>query len=447
MIGIAETGSGKTLGFILPAVVHIQKQERLFPGEGPICLILAPTRELVEQIKEESVKFALRLRTGVAYGGAPRRAQTHMLRSGCEIVAACPGRLIDFMERDIMNLRRVTYLVLDEADRMLDMGFEPQIRKIVANIRNDRQTLMFSATWPKEVQQLARDLCKEDPAFVKIGSAELKANNNVTQVVEVVPENQKKDKMRLLMNRLHEEDRTQRIIIFVETKRNADILTRELRQEGFPALGIHGDKEQEERRYVLDEFKNGRHPIMIATDVASRGLDVKNVKVVINYDMPGQIEDYIHRIGRTGRAGATGTAYSFITADKGRLARDLIKILQEGNQEVSAELQQLAYSSKGQSGGGRGGYGGQRRYGNGGGGNRYGGGAGGGGYGAYSSSTGYGSSSLSGYGGSASGYSAAGGYPAATPAYGAYGGGGYGGRGGSFGAPAYGGRTAAQRFL
>eukprot|EP01054_Gregarina_sp_Poly1_P005701 Gregarina_sp_Poly_1__5700@NODE_2_length_28028_cov_167_134223_g1_i0_p7_GENE_NODE_2_length_28028_cov_167_134223_g1_i0NODE_2_length_28028_cov_167_134223_g1_i0_p7_ORF_typecomplete_len401_score48_21DEAD/PF00270_29/5_5e52ResIII/PF04851_15/2_3e09Flavi_DEAD/PF07652_14/0_006AAA_19/PF13245_6/0_013AAA_22/PF13401_6/0_27SecA_DEAD/PF07517_14/1_5SecA_DEAD/PF07517_14/92CMS1/PF14617_6/0_19UBA_3/PF09288_10/17UBA_3/PF09288_10/82_NODE_2_length_28028_cov_167_134223_g1_i02348824690 len=187
MIGIAETGSGKTLAFLLPAVVHISAQERVRPDDGPVALILAPTRELVEQIKDESVKFALRMRTGVAYGGAPRRTQSHMLQSGCEIVAACPGRLIDFLERGIVNMRRVTYLVLDEADRMLDMGFEPQIRKIVSQIRPDRQTLMFSATWPKEVQGLARDLCREDPVHVTIGSTDLKASHNVEQIVEVCP--------------------------------------------------------------------------------------------------------------------------------------------------------------------------------------------------------------------------------------------------------------------
>lgn len=171
MIGIAETGSGKTLAFILPAVVHIFAQERLRAEDGPIALILAPTRELVEQIKDEAVKFAVKIRTGVAYGGAPKRQQMGMLRSGCEIVAACPGRLIDFLERDILNLRRVTYLVLDEADRMLDMGFEPQIKKVVSQIRPDRQTLMFSATWPKDVQTLALELCKENPVHVSIGKS------------------------------------------------------------------------------------------------------------------------------------------------------------------------------------------------------------------------------------------------------------------------------------
>lgn len=171
MIGIAETGSGKTLAFLLPGIVHINAQPFLNPGDGPIMLVLAPTRELVEQIKQEANRFgsSSKIKHAVAYGGVPRRPQIMQLREGIEILIACPGRLIDFLESGVTNLKRVTYLVLDEADRMLDMGFEPQIRKIVSQIRPDRQTLMWSATWPKEVQGLARDLCKEDPVHINIG--------------------------------------------------------------------------------------------------------------------------------------------------------------------------------------------------------------------------------------------------------------------------------------
>jgi len=354
MIGIAETGSGKTLSFLLPAVIHIRDQEPLRRGDGPICLILAPTRELVEQIKDEAVKFAARMRVGVAYGGAPKRHQLYALRDGCEIVAACPGRLIDFLETRACNLHRCTYLVLDEADRMLDMGFEPQIRKIVGQIRPDRQTLMFSATWPKEVQGLARDLCNQDPVRVTIGSAELKANHNVTQIVEVVRDGEKPEKVQALLSELQNQDPSQRIIIFAETKRTCDVLERELKHSGHKVLAIHGDKEQNERRYVLDQFKKGIFPIMVATDVAARGLDVKDVKVVINYDMSNQIEDYVHRIGRTGRAGATGVAYTFITDDRNRLARDLVNILKEAHQQVPAALEELAFSGRGGGFGGRG---------------------------------------------------------------------------------------------
>ncbi|EZG48272.1 DEAD-box RNA helicase [Gregarina niphandrodes] len=398
MIGIAETGSGKTLAFLMPAVVHILDQPRVSYDQGPIALVLAPTRELVEQIKEEAIKFTCRMRVAVAYGGVAKRMQMNALRGGVEILVACPGRLIDFMERGTVSLRRVTYLVLDEADRMLDMGFEPQIRKIVTDIRPDRQTLMFSATWPKEVQGLARDLCREDPVQVTIGSSELKASHNVEQNVYVVTEEEKKTRLFDLINQAREKEPGARIIIFTETKRACDVLTREMRAKGYQALCIHGDKEQEERRYVLEEFRSGKHPIMVATDVASRGLDVKDVRIVVNYDMPGQVEDYVHRIGRTGRAGATGTSYSFLTDKNRGLARDLIKILEEAKQTVPAELQSMAYSSRG--GGGPSRFGGGRRYGNGGGnrgygnsgGNRgYGGGYGGAGgnYGAAPPSSGY----------------------------------------------------------
>lgn len=188
MIGIAETGSGKTLAFLLPAVVHINAQPYLRPGDGPIVLVLAPTRELVEQIREECNKFGTssRIKNSVAYGGVPKRPQMMDLKSGVEILIACPGRLIDFLESSVTNLSRVTYLVLDEADRMLDMGFEPQIRKLVGQIRPDRQTLMWSATWPKEVQMLARDLCKEEPVHINIGSLDLKACHNIKQEIYVI---------------------------------------------------------------------------------------------------------------------------------------------------------------------------------------------------------------------------------------------------------------------
>ncbi|PFH37203.1 DEAD (Asp-Glu-Ala-Asp) box polypeptide 17 [Besnoitia besnoiti] len=360
MIGIAETGSGKTLAFLLPAIVHINAQPYLNKGDGPIVLILAPTRELVEQIRSQCRTFAgpSKIHHAVAYGGVPKRPQIMELERGAEICVACPGRLIDFLESNITNLRRVTYLVLDEADRMLDMGFEPQIRKIVSQIRPDRQTLMWSATWPKEVQNLARDLCKEEPVHINVGSLDLKACHNIKQEVMVLQEYEKRGQLMSLLRRIMDGSK---ILIFAETKRGADNLTRDMRVEGWPALSLHGDKKQEERTWVLDEFKNGRNPIMVATDVASRGLDVKDIRHVINYDMPNQIEDYIHRIGRTGRAGTKGCAYTFFTPDKSRLARDLVRVLREANQPVPSELESMgSYSSSGSGrrwggGGGRGG--------------------------------------------------------------------------------------------
>ncbi|KAI8543750.1 hypothetical protein RHMOL_Rhmol08G0242700 [Rhododendron molle] len=270
LIGIAETGSGKTLAYLLPALVHVSAQPPLAQGEGPIVLVLAPTRELAVQIQEESFKFTSRtnMRSTCIYGGAPKGPQIRDLQRGVEIVIATPGRLIDMLEAQYTNLRRVTYLVLDEADRMLDMGFEPQIRKIVAQIRPDRQTLYWSATWPREVETLARQFLR-NPYKVIIGSSELKANQSINQVVEVVTEVEKYNR---LIRLLSESMDGSRILVFMETKKGCDQVTRQLRMDGWPALSIHGDKNQAERDWVLAEFKNGRSPIMTATDVAARGL-------------------------------------------------------------------------------------------------------------------------------------------------------------------------------
>lgn len=272
VVGIAETGSGKTLTYTLPAIVHINAQPLLSPGDGPIVLILAPTRELAVQIQEEVSKFgkSSRIRNTCVYGGVPKGGQIRDLARGVEVCIATPGRLIDMLESGKTNLRRVTYLVLDEADRMLDMGFEPQIRKIIGQIRPDRQTCMWSATWPKEVRQLASDY-QQNFIQVNIGSHELAANHRITQVVEVVSDFEKRERMAKHLERIME-DRNHKILVFTGTKRAADDITRFLRQDGWPALSIHGDKQQNERDWVLNEFKTGKSPIMVATDVASRGI-------------------------------------------------------------------------------------------------------------------------------------------------------------------------------
>ncbi|KAG5572821.1 hypothetical protein H5410_062587 [Solanum commersonii] len=336
LIGIAETGSGKTIAYLLPAIVHVNAQPILDHGDGPIVLVLAPTRELAVQIQQEATKFGAssRIKNTCIYGGVPKGPQVRDLQKGVEIVIATPGRLIDMLESNHTNLRRVTYLVLDEADRMLDMGFEPQIRKIVSQIRPDRQTLYWSATWPKEVEQLARQFLFNAYKVI-IGSADLKANHAIRQHVEIVSESQK------LVKLLEDIMDGSRILIFMDTKKGCDQVTRQLRMDGWPALSIHGDKSQAERDWVLSEFKAGKSPIMTATDVAARGLDVKDVKFVINYDFPGSLEDYVHRIGRTGRAGASGTAYTFFTAANARFAKDLVNILEEAGQKVGPELAKM----------------------------------------------------------------------------------------------------------
>ena len=285
VVAISQTGSGKTISFALPAMVHINAQPLLARGDGPIVLILAPTRELAVQIQAECTKFgkSSRIRNTAIYGGAPKGPQIRDLQTGVEICVATPGRLIDMLESGKTNLKRVTYLVMDEADRMLDMGFEPQIRKIVSQIRPDRQTLLFSATWPKEVQRLAMDFL-HDYIQVNIGSMDLTANHSVKQIIEICTEF---DKRNLLLKHLETISKENaKVLIFVGTKRVADDLTKFMRTDGWPALAIHGDKwvtcipcaitltkrQQGERDWVLAEFKSGRSPIMLATDVASRGL-------------------------------------------------------------------------------------------------------------------------------------------------------------------------------
>ncbi|WPJ63797.1 hypothetical protein SMAC4_02116 [Sordaria macrospora] len=358
VVGIAETGSGKTLTYCLPAIVHINAQPLLAPGDGPIVLILAPTRELAVQIQQEISKFgkSSRIRNTCVYGGVPKGPQIRDLSRGVEVCIATPGRLIDMLESGKTNLRRVTYLVLDEADRMLDMGFEPQIRKIIGQIRPDRQTLMWSATWPKEVRNLASDFLTNF-IQVNIGSMDLAANHRITQIVEVVSESEKRDRMIKHLEKIMEgRENTNKILIFTGTKRVADDITRFLRQDGWPALSIHGDKQQNERDWVLDQFKTGKSPIMVATDVASRGIDVRNITHVLNYDYPNNSEDYIHRIGRTGRAGAKGTAITFFTTDNSKQARELVGVLQEAKQQIDPRLAEMARYSGGGGGGRFGGY-------------------------------------------------------------------------------------------
>uniref|UniRef100_A0A3P8W9Q4 RNA helicase n=1 Tax=Cynoglossus semilaevis TaxID=244447 RepID=A0A3P8W9Q4_CYNSE len=355
MVGIAQTGSGKTLSYLLPAIVHINHQPFLERGDGPICLVLAPTRELAQQVQQVAAEYgrASRLKSTCIYGGAPKGPQIRDLERGVEICIATPGRLIDFLEAGKTNLRRCTYLVLDEADRMLDMGFEPQIRKIVDQIRPDRQTLMWSATWPKEVRQLAEDFLK-DYVQINVGALQLSANHNILQIVDVCNDGEKENKLIRLLEEIMSE-KENKTIIFVETKRKCDDLTRRMRRDGWPAMGIHGDKSQQERDWVLNEFKYGKAPILIATDVASRGLDVEDVKFVINFDYPNNSEDYIHRIGRTARSQKTGTAYTFFTPNNMRQARDLISVLREANQAINPKLLQMAEDRGGRSRGGRGG--------------------------------------------------------------------------------------------
>ncbi|GER51756.1 DEAD-box ATP-dependent RNA helicase, partial [Striga asiatica] len=339
IVAIAKTGSGKTLGYLMPAFIHLRRR-RNNPQNGPTVLVLSPTRELATQIQDEAIKFGRSSRVSCTclYGGAPKGPQLKELDRGADIVVATPGRLNDILEMKRIDFRQVSFLVLDEADRMLDMGFEPQIRKIVNEIPPRRQTLMYTATWPKEVRKIAGDLLV-NPVQVNIGSVdELAANKSITQYVEVVPEF---DKQRRLEQILRSQERGSKIIIFCSTKKLCDHLARNLGRN-FGAAAIHGDKSQGERDWVLNQFRSGKSPVLVATDVAARGLDIRDIRVVINYDFPTGIEDYVHRIGRTGRAGATGIAHTFFSEQDWKHAPDLVKLLEGANQAVPPEVRDIA---------------------------------------------------------------------------------------------------------
>uniref|UniRef100_A0A0V0G449 Probable ATP-dependent RNA helicase DDX23 n=3 Tax=Triatoma TaxID=30075 RepID=A0A0V0G449_TRIDM len=348
IIGVAETGSGKTLAFLIPLLMWIQslpKIERLEDADqGPYAIILAPTRELAQQIEEETNKFGtpLGIRTVVVVGGLSREEQGFRLRLGCEIVIATPGRLIDVLENRYLVLNQCTYIVLDEADRMIDMGFEPDVQKIldympVSNLKPDnedaedetkllanyntkkkyRQTVMFTATMPAAVERLARTYLRR-PAVVYIGSVG-KPTERTEQIVYMMSEQDKRRKLMEILNRGVEPP----VIIFVNQKKGADVLAKGLEKLGYNACTLHGGKGQEQREYALASLKSGTKDILVATDVAGRGIDIKDVSMVINYDMAKTIEDYTHRIGRTGRAGKTGIAVSFLTKDDSALFYDL----------------------------------------------------------------------------------------------------------------------------
>lgn len=346
VIGVAKTGSGKTIAFLLPMFRHIKDQRALDTLDGPVGLVMTPTRELATQIHKECKPFlkALNLRAVCAYGGAPIKEQIADLKRGAEIIVCTPGRMIDLLAANsgrVTNLRRVTYVVLDEADRMFDMGFEPQVMKILANIRPDRQTVLFSATFPRQMEALARKTLAK-PVEIVVGGRSVVAPE-ITQIVEVRSEETKFLRLLELLGNLYEDDKNEddRALIFVDRQESADGLLKDLMRKGYPCMSIHGGKDQIDRDSTIDDFKAGVVPIMIATSVAARGLDVKQLKLVVNYDAPNHLEDYVHRAGRTGRAGNTGTAVTFITEEQERYSLDIAKALRQSGQEVPEELQKL----------------------------------------------------------------------------------------------------------
>nr|XP_043632474.1 DEAD-box ATP-dependent RNA helicase 37-like [Erigeron canadensis] len=361
LMACAQTGSGKTAAFCFPIISGIMRGQPVQRPHGfrtvfPLALILSPTRELSCQIHMEARKFAYQtgVKVVVVYGGAPINQQLRELERGVDILVATPGRLVDLLERAKVSLHMIRYLAVDEADRMLDMGFEPQIRKIVEQTDmpppGGRQTMLFSATFPREIQRLASDFLS-NYIFLTVG----RVGSSTDLIVQRVEFVQETDKRSHLMDLLHAQKdngsgKQPLTLVFVETKKGADSLEYWLCGNGFPATTIHGDRTQPERELALRSFKSGKTPILVATDVAARGLDIPDVSHVVNFDLPNDIDDYVHRIGRTGRAGKTGLATAFFNENNMSLAKPLADLMQEANQEVPQWL--TRYASRAAYGGG-----------------------------------------------------------------------------------------------
>lgn len=307
VIGTAQTGSGKTAAFLLPILQRLSK----LPTGKTHSLILSPTRELAAQTEAalRSLAKGTRVRGHAVYGGVGMGPQEHALRAGVDVIVATPGRLLDHMGRHHADFRGIQVLVLDEADRMLDMGFLPDVRRIVAALPRDRQTLLFSATMPLEIEQLSRSIMR-NPVRISV-SPPHRPPSKIRHEVYPVPQHLKTN---LLVQVLGREDMMS-VLVFVRTKRRADRVARQVGQAGFPVARIHGDRSQSQRETALEGFRSGRHQVLVATDVAARGLDVEAISHVINYDVPADPTDYVHRVGRTARAEAEGEAITFVTPE------------------------------------------------------------------------------------------------------------------------------------
>lgn len=363
VVGIAETGSGKTLAFAIPALTNMynQDQNQKKKKKTPRMLVLAPTRELAMQSHQVLEEFGatVNLKSLVVYGGVPKKEQRDALRKGVDCVVATPGRLKDLIHEGTCDLSCVSNLVLDEADRMLDMGFEEDVRSIISCCmdRKERQTAMFSATWPASIQKIAMEYMV-NPIRVYVGfeaivgsngenniDDSLSANKRVSQTVEVIEDRAREARLRQLLNKYHGK-RNNRVLIFALYKKEAQRLENNLKREGWKCCSIHGDKGQEARTKALEDFKNGSNPLMIATDVAARGLDIPNVEVVLNYTFPLTIEDYVHRIGRTGRAGKTGISYTFFQPTDKSHAGELQQVMKQAGQDIPKELMDFGSTIK-----------------------------------------------------------------------------------------------------
>lgn len=318
VIGIAQTGTGKTLAFSIPMI----QQLGLKKGKG---LIIVPTRELAEQVESEiqNISAPLGMRTAVLIGGAKEYQQIKAMKNNPHLIIATPGRLFDFVERKIVDLKEITMVTLDEADRMLDMGFLPSIKKVMKAVPADRQTMLFSATMPKSIAELAQDFMKS-PLHIEIAPQGTSAKN-VEQGIYMV---QNGDKMKLLYHVL-EQYNEDSVLVFCRTKHGAKRMVQTLKKKGYSAVEIHGNRTQAQRKKALEGFTKKRYRMLIATDVAARGIDVDHLSLVINYDLPDTLDDYVHRIGRTGRAGRFGRAISFVAPNQRREVKGIERIIKK----------------------------------------------------------------------------------------------------------------------
>jgi len=328
VMGAAQTGTGKTASFSLPIIQNLlpQANASMSPARHPVrALVLTPTRELAVQVAENVAAYSKHtpLRSTVVFGGMDMKPQTEILRRGVEIVIATPGRLLDHVEQKNISLGQVQMLVMDEADRMLDMGFLPDLQRIINMLPKVRQNLMFSATFSPEIKKLAGSFLNK-PVTIEVARSNATADK-VTQVVYKVAEEHKRDAVAHILRQRE----LKQVIVFSNTKIGASRLARGLEQEGMKATAIHGDKTQQERMAALDAFKKGDIDVLVATDVAARGLDISDLPCVVNYDLPYNAEDYVHRIGRTGRAGASGDAISIYSDKDERLLTDIEKLIKQ----------------------------------------------------------------------------------------------------------------------
>ena len=321
VVGVAQTGTGKTAAFVLPILDYLVKEPTGGKGRAVRALVVTPTRELAIQVTEAVRTYGkhTKLKAATVYGGVGKGKQRTALRNGVDVVVATPGRLLDFLGEGSIDLGFVDILVLDEADRMFDMGFVKDVRRIVAAVPAERQTMLFSATMPPPIQDLARSILHR-PETVEVGERRDPAAT-VTQRAVRVAQDQKQD----LLHHLIDTEDVDRMIVFSRTKYRADRIRKKLDRAGYSAIAIHSNRSQGQRQRALKGFEAGEFQIMVATDIAARGIDVPGVSHVVNFDAPGQPEDYIHRIGRTGRAEATGDAITFVSADEGDQLRAIEK--------------------------------------------------------------------------------------------------------------------------